>query len=331
MSVPLPKVPGAAAPCHVLPPDAVASVHDAAALFTAPRNPPQAADPTPHAASPGTAGRTWRRIRRERAAMAGGVIVGLFMLMALFAPLLATHDPTVQNLEVALMPPGAAHWLGTDSFGQDMYSRLLYGARLALGIGFASVALGLAGGLVIGLVAGLVGGWVEWALMRLVDAILAFPEIILAIAFVAVLGMGVDKVIYALAISFVGPFARIVRSDVLQVKARPFVEAAQLMGVPRTALILRHLLPNVLPSLMVQAGIRISTAILLESGLSFFGIGVVPPTPDWGLMIAEGRAFITMAPWISTVPGVALAVLLVGLTLLGDGLRDAFAPRSEGR
>jgi ABC-type dipeptide/oligopeptide/nickel transport system permease subunit len=317
------SLPGGTPARPVLPADAEASVHDAAALFAAPGS----SAPPPS----GALARTWRRIRRERSAVIGLCIVGAFALLALFAPLIATHDPTEQNLEHALMPPGAEHWLGTDSFGQDMYSRLLYGARLALGIGFASVGLGLAGGMVIGLVAGLVGGWVEWALMRLVDAILAFPEIILAIAFVAVLGLGIDKVIYALAISFVGPFARIVRSDVLQVKSRPFVEAAGLMGVPQTALIVRHLLPNVMPSLLVQAGIRISTAILLESGLSFFGIGVVPPTPDWGLMIAEGRAFITMAPWISGVPGIALAVLLVGLTLLGDGLRDAFSPRSEGR
>lgn len=275
--------------------------------------------------------RGWRPIRRQRSAMLGLAIVGVFAVLAVFAPLLSPYDPVLQDLEHALQAPDAAHWLGTDSFGQDVLSRLLYGARLALFIGFASVALGLAGGLAIGLISGLVGGWVEWALMRLVDAILAFPEIILAIAFVAVLGMGVDKVIYALAISFVGPFARIVRSDVLQVKARPFIEAARLMGVPSSRIILRHLLPNVMSSLMVQAGIRVSTAILLESGLSFFGIGVVPPTPDWGLMIAEGRGFITMAPWISGFPGVALAVLLIGLTLLGDGLRDAFDPRSQGR
>ena len=275
--------------------------------------------------------RTWRPIRRQRNAVAGLAIVGLFVLLATFAPLLALHDPTAQDFEAALQGPSPMHWLGTDSFGQDVYSRLLYGARLALAIGFASVALGLLGGVVIGLLAGLLGGWVEWALMRLVDAILAFPEIILAIAFVAVLGMGTDKLVYALAISFVGPFARIVRSDVLQVKARPFIEAARLMGVSQPHIVVRHLLPNVLSSLMVQAGIRISTAILLESGLSFFGIGVVPPTPDWGLMIAEGRGFITMAPWISGFPGVALAILLIGLTLLGDGLRDAFDPRSEGR
>jgi ABC-type dipeptide/oligopeptide/nickel transport system permease subunit len=139
------------------------------------------------------------------------------------------------------------------------------------------------------------------------------------------------NVIYALGIAFIGPFARIVRSDVLQVKARPFVEAARLMGVSQTRIILRHLLPNVAPTLLVQAGIRIGTAILLESGLSFFGVGVVPPTPDWGLIISEGRAFITLAPWISGIPGAALAVLLIGLTLVGDGLRETFDPRADAR
>lgn len=275
--------------------------------------------------------RYWQPVRRQPTAIAGLVIVGLFAFMALFAPWLSTHDPIVQNFTDALQGPSLSHFLGTDSFGQDVLSRVLHGTQLALGIGVASVALGMAGGMLIGLVAGLAGGKVEWALMRVVDALLAFPEIILAIAFVAVFGMGVDKVIYALAVSFIGPFARIVRSDVLQVKALPFIEAAQLMGVPRVQIILRHLLPNVAPSLLVQAGIRISTAILLESGLSFFSIGVVPPTPDLGLMIAEGRAFITMAPWISGFPGAALAILLVGLTLLGDGLSNAFNPRSQGR
>lgn len=275
--------------------------------------------------------RYWSPIRRQPSAVIGLVIVCMFVLLALLAPVIATHDPTLQNLERALQPPNAENWLGTDSFGQDLYSRMLYGARLALAIGFASVGLGLCGGMFIGLVSGLMGGWVEWALMRIVDAILAFPEIIIAIAFIAVLGMGIDKVIYALAISFVGPFARIVRSDVLQVKTRPFIEAARLMGVSQARIIIRHLLPNVMPTLLVQGGIRVSTAILLESGLSFFGIGVVPPTPDWGLIISEGRAFITMAPWISGVPGAALVVLLIGLTLLGDGLREAFDPRSQER
>ncbi len=275
--------------------------------------------------------RWWVPIRRQPSAIAGLLIVGAYLVMAVCAPFLATHDPVLQDFSVALQPPNGEHWLGTDSFGQDVYSRVLYGARLALWIGFASVSLGLLGGMSIGLIAGLVGGPIEWALMRLVDSILAFPEIILAMAFIAVLGLGVENLIYALGVSFIGPFARIVRSDVLQVKALPFIEAAQLMGVSSWRIILRHLLPNVMSSLLVQAGIRISTAILLASGLSFFGIGVVPPTPDWGLIIAEGRGFITMAPWISGFPGAALAILLIGLTLLGDGLRNALNPNSEGR
>jgi len=266
---------------------------------------------------------------RQRSAMAGLVILAIYVAAAVFAPWLATHDPTAQDLMAALQGPSAAHWLGTDSYGQDLYSRLLYGAQLALIIGFASVALGLFVGVAVGLAAGLMGGRTEWVLMRIVDGLLAFPELILAMAFMAVLGLGTENVVYALALSFVGPFARMTRGDVLQVKNQPYIEAARLMGVPTAAVIWRHVLPNVVSPILVQAGMRISIAILLESGLSFLGIGVVPPTPDWGLMIAEGRAFITMAPWISGVPGLALAILLVALNLLGDGLRDAFDPNTQ--
>ena len=276
----------------------------------------------------------WKRrflqpLLRQRSAMAGLAIIAIYVFAAVFAPWLATHDPTAQDLMAALQGPSAAHWLGTDSYGQDLYSRLLYGAQLALIIGFASVALGLLVGVTIGLAAGLMGGRTEWVLMRIVDGLLAFPELILAMAFMAVLGLGTENVVYALALSFVGPFARMTRGDVLQVKNQPYIEAAQLMSVPTAAIIWRHVLPNVISPILVQAGMRISIAILLESGLSFLGIGVVPPTPDWGLMIAEGRAFITMAPWISGVPGVALAILLVSLNLLGDGLRDAYDPTTQ--
>jgi len=276
----------------------------------------------------------WKRrflqpLVRQRTAMIGLAILLVYVLAALLAPWLATHDPTAQDLAAALQGPSAAHWLGTDSYGQDLYSRLLYGAQLALIIGFASVALGLIVGVPIGLAAGLMGGRTEWVLMRIVDGLLAFPELILTMAFMAVLGLGTENVVYALALSFVGPFARMTRGDVLQVKNQPYIEAAQLMGVPTAAIIWRHVLPNVVSPILVQAGMRISIAILLESGLSFLGIGVVPPTPDWGLMIAEGRAFITMAPWISGVPGVALAILLVSLNLLGDGLRDAYDPNTQ--
>ena len=266
---------------------------------------------------------------RQRTAMIGLAIILAYVLAALLAPWLATHDPTAQDLAATLQGPSGAHWLGTDSYGQDLYSRLLYGAQLALIIGFASVAIGLIAGVAIGLAAGLMGGRTEWVLMRIVDGLLAFPELILAMAFMAVLGLGTENVVYALALSFVGPFARMTRGDVLQVKNQPYIEAARLMGVPTVAIIWRHVLPNVVSPILVQAGMRISIAILLESGLSFLGIGVVPPTPDWGLMIAEGRAFITMAPWVSGVPGVALAILLVALNLLGDGLRDAFDPNTQ--
>lgn len=276
----------------------------------------------------------WKRrflqpLLRQRSAMAGFAIIAVYVFAAVFAPWLATHDPTAQDLMASLQGPSAAHWLGTDSYGQDLYSRLLYGAQLALIIGFASVALGLVVGVAIGLAAGLMGGRTEWVLMRIVDGLLAFPELILAMAFMAVLGLGTENVVYALALSFVGPFARMTRGDVLQVKSQPYIEAARLMGVSTAAIIGRHVLPNVVSPILVQAGMRISIAILLESGLSFLGIGVVPPTPDWGLMIAEGRGFITMAPWISGVPGVALAILLVALNLLGDGLRDAFDPTTQ--
>lgn len=274
--------------------------------------------------------RAWRLLRQQRKAMAGGLIVLVFVFAAAFAPLLAPYAPTEQNFADAMQAPSAAHWMGTDSFGQDILSRIFYGARSALWIGFASVSLGLAVGVAVGLFAGLRGGRVEWVLMRFVDGLLAFPELIMAMAFMAVLGLGMGNVILALALSFVGPFARTVRADVLQVKARPYIEAARLMGVPEREIVLRHVLPNIASPILIQAGMRISIAILLASGLSFLGLGVVPPTPDWGLMIAEGRGFISMAPWMAGMPGLALALLLVGLNLLAEGLRDALDPRTRG-
>lgn len=292
--------------------------------------PPCAAAEPPIARIARTLARVWRRLRQQRKAVAGGAIVLAFVLAALCAPWLAPYGPTEQNFADAMQGPSWTHPMGTDSFGQDILSRTLYGARSALWIGFGSVALGLAVGVAVGLIAGLRGGRVEWALMRVVDGLLAFPELIMAMAFMAVLGLGMGNVILALALSFVGPFARTVRADVLQVKARPFIEAARLMGVPEREVILRHVLPNVAAPILIQAGMRISIAILLASGLSFLGLGVVPPTPDWGLMIAEGRGFVAMAPWMSGMPGLALATLLVGLNLLAEGLRDALDPRSGG-
>jgi len=279
-------------------------------------------------APPARARRAWQRLRAQRKAVVGLSIVLVFVLAALAAPLLSPYGPTDQDFVNAMQPPSAAHWLGTDSFGQDLYTRLLYGARSALWIGFASVAVGLTGGVALGLLAGLRGGRTEWLAMRIVDGLLAFPELIMAMAFMAIFGLGLSNVIYALGLSFIGPFARMVRADVLQVKQRPYVEAARLMGVAPRDIVMRHILPNIASPILIQAGMRVSIAILLGSGLSFLGLGVVPPTPDWGLMIAEGRGFITMAPWISGIPGLALAILLIGLNLLAEGLRDALDPRT---
>jgi ABC-type dipeptide/oligopeptide/nickel transport system permease subunit len=292
---------------------------------------PAAEQAAPAARMTAHACRAWVLLRGQRKALAGGAIVLLFLLAAVFAPWLAPYPPAEQNLADVMQGPSAAHWLGTDSYGQDVLSRILHGGRSALWIGFASVALGLAAGVPLGLLAGLRGGRVEWAVMRVVDGLLAFPELIMAMAFMAVLGLGMGNVVYALGLSFVGPFARMVRADVLQVKSRPYVEAARLMGVPGRDIVLRHVLPNIAAPILVQAGMRVSIAILLGSGLSFLGLGVVPPTPDWGLMIAEGRGFISMAPWMSGMPGLALAMLLIGLNLLAEGLRDALDPHTRGQ
>jgi peptide/nickel transport system permease protein len=256
------------------------------------------------------------------------VVVAVFVLSAAFAPWVAPFSPLDQDLASFMSPPlSDGHILGTDSFGRDLLSRAIYGARYALAIGFGAVLIGACGGLVIGMSAGLSGGVVEWALMRFIDALLALPSLIMAIAFISILGQGVDKVILAVGVALIGPFSRTVRADVLQVKAQAFVEAAGLMGVKRLAIVRRHILPNVIYPLAVQATIRISYAVLVSSGLSFLGIGVAPPTPDWGLMIAEGRSFVSFAPWIAGVPGTALAILLIALSVMGDGVREQFDPK----
>lgn len=256
------------------------------------------------------------------------VIVAMFVLSATFAPLVAPHPPLDQDMTSFMSPPFSEnHLLGTDSFGRDLLSRTIYGARYALAIGFGAVIIGASGGLIFGMAAGLSGGMVEWALMRFIDALLALPSLIMAIAFISILGTGVDKVILAVGVALIGPFSRTVRADVLQIKAQAFVEAASLMGVKRLAIVWRHILPNVIFPLAVQATIRVSYAVLVSSGLSFLGIGVAPPTPDWGLMIAEGRSFVSFAPWIAGVPGTALAILLIALSVFGDGVRERFDPK----
>ncbi|MGH2393849.1 MAG: ABC transporter permease [Candidatus Limnocylindria bacterium] len=269
------------------------------------------------------------RFCANRGAVAGAIIVALFVVVSVLAPVLAPYDPLAQDHTAAFQGPSWPHWLGTDSFGRDMLSRILYGARISFIVGFASVGAAMVVGVLMGLIAGHYGGVVDAILMRIVDGLLAFTPLVLAIAFIAVLGLGLQNVILALAATFAGMFARVTRGDVLNIKGEPFVEAAQLMGVGAAGVIFRHLLPNVLSPIIVQFGLNLAVAILLESGLSFLGLGVPPPDPDLGLMIAEGRGFIVMAPWISGFPGLALVVIIVGLNLFGDGLRDALDPKSQ--
>jgi len=271
--------------------------------------------------------RWWRRFARNRGAVFGLAVFIAIVLMALFANVLAPYDPLAQGVGPANQGPTWKHWAGTDSFGRDMLSRIVYGARVALVVGIVAVLLAMVVGVTLGLVAGYYGGWADAVIMRVMDGLFAFPIIILAIAMMAVMGFGVKNVIIAVAVGFIAPFARVTRADVLAVKEEPYIEAARLAGVSRPAIIARHVLPNVLAPIIVQAALRVSGAIITESGLSFLGLGPPPPTPVWGSMIAEGRNFIVMAPHVSTFPGIALMLAIVGLNLLGDGLRDTLDPR----
>jgi ABC-type dipeptide/oligopeptide/nickel transport system permease subunit len=271
--------------------------------------------------------RWWRRFARNRGAVFGLGVLVVIVVTSVFAPLLAPYDPLAQGVGPALQGPSLDHWAGTDSFGRDLLSRIIYGARIALIVGVVSVALAMLIGVTLGLAAGYYGGWLDIVVMRIMDGLFAFPIIILAIAMMAIMGFGVLNVIIAVAVGFIAPFARVTRADVLAVKEEPYVEAARLAGVSRPAIIVRHVLPNVLAPIIVQAALRVSGAIITESGLSFLGLGPPPPNPVWGSMIAEGRNFIVMAPHVSTFPGIALMLAIVGLNLLGDGIRDTLDPR----
>jgi ABC-type dipeptide/oligopeptide/nickel transport system permease subunit len=279
------------------------------------------------AAPAGGLRRWWRRFARNRGAVFGLAVLAVIVLMSVFAPVLAPYDPIAQGVGPPLQRPSIEHWAGTDSFGRDLLSRIIYGARIALIVGVVSVVLAMVIGVTLGLAAGYYGGWLDIVVMRVMDALFAFPIVILAIAMMAVMGFGVINVIIAVGVGFIAPFARVTRADVLAVKEEPYVEAARLAGVSAPAIIARHVLPNVMAPIIVQAALRVSGAIITESGLSFLGLGPPPPTPVWGSMIAEGRNFIVMAPHVSTYPGIALMIAIVGLNLLGDGLRDTLDPR----
>jgi ABC-type dipeptide/oligopeptide/nickel transport system permease subunit len=271
--------------------------------------------------------RLWRRFRRNKGAVFGLGVFLAIVFMALFADLISPYNPLVQNYTRIMEGPSIDHWLGTDSFGRDMLSRIIYGARIALIVGILAVLLALVVGVTLGLISGYYGGVIDTVIMRVMDGLFAFPILILAIALMAVMGFGVRNVIIAVAVVSIAPFARVTRGDVLAVREEPYIEAARLAGIGNTAIIFRHVLPNVLAPIIVQGALRVSAAIITEAGLSFLGLGPQPPTPVWGSMIAEGRNFIILAPHISTFPGIALMLAVVGLNLFGDGLRDTLDPK----
>ena len=269
----------------------------------------------------------WLRFRKNRLALIGLALVLMLVLAATLAPWLALHDPTRQSLIEKRARPGAKYLLGADEFGRDIHSRVIYGSRVALLVGVVSVLIALAGGLVLGTAAGFTGGWLDTVVMRVVEILLAFPYLLLALAIVAMLGPGVLNTTLAVGIWGVPAVTRMVRGSVLALRETEYVGAARALGAPAPAVLRRHVLPNVLPGLVVYATLFMANAILLEAALSFLGLGVQPPTASWGLMVSTGRDVLLVAPHVATVPGLAIMVAVLGFNLVGDGLRDALDPR----
>jgi peptide/nickel transport system permease protein len=273
-----------------------------------------------------------RRLLRHRGAVAGLLVILLFFAAALLAPSLSPYDPLAQNLDRRLQRPSWAHPLGTDDFGRDVLSRVMYGAQVSLSIGFLSIGIAVGGGLVLGLLAGFytTGAWgrlIETLIMRTSDILLAFPAVLLAIAIVTAFGPGLRNAMLAIAIIYLPRFIRIVRAAILVEKEQPYIEAGQALGMSHRRVLFGHLLPNVMSPVIVQATLGLAEAIIEAAALSFLGLGATPPTPEWGAMLAEGRSYLRLAPWVTFFPGMAIFLVVVSFNLLGDGLRDALDPR----
>ncbi|MBX5464438.1 MAG: ABC transporter permease [Clostridia bacterium] len=267
-----------------------------------------------------------RRFRQNRQALVGLGILAVLLLAALLGPLLSPYDPYSQDLAHAFVRPGAAHPLGTDYLGRDIATRLAVGGRLSLLIGLLSVAIGLVAGVPLALLSGYWGGWIDLVIQRLTDVLLSFPSILLALGLVAVLGVGVQNVIVAVGISTVPLFIRVTRSAVLSVREQLYVEAARALGASSARILARHVLPNVLAPVIVQATLSVGLAILNAAGLGFLGLGVQPPAAEWGTMLGEGRNYIFSAPYVTTFPGLVIFLAVLAFNLVGDGLRDALDP-----
>jgi len=270
-----------------------------------------------------------RHLRKNRIAMIGLFIIVLFVLCAVFAPLITKYDPTATNFGKALSKPSVQHWLGNDELGRDLFSRILFGARISLIIGLISVAIGLILGVPIGALTGYFGGKLDLFAQRAIDIMIAFPGILLAIIVVTVLGVGVENVMIATGIASVPVYARLVRGSVLSIKKMGYISAAKALGIGEAAIIFFHVLPNCFGPVIVQSTFQVATSILWAAGLGFLGLGAQPPLPEWGAILAKGRVYMRVAPHLTTYPGLAIFLMVLGFNLLGDGLRDALDPRSR--
>ncbi|OGP73301.1 MAG: hypothetical protein A2V86_16320 [Deltaproteobacteria bacterium RBG_16_49_23] len=269
----------------------------------------------------------WRRLKRNRAAMMGGMIVFLFVFVAILAPWISPYPPNEGDLSKRLKPPSKEHLLGTDALGRDQLSRVIFGARISLQIQVVAVFIALIIGTLLGMVGGYYGGTFDNLIMRLMDILLAFPGIFLAISIIAVLGPGLNNLMLAAGIYSIPQFARIVRGSVLSLKEKEFIEAARAVGENDLNILFRYLLPNSMAPIIIQTTLRMATVLLTASGLSFLGLGVQPPTPEWGAMLSTARAYMITAPHVATVPGLAIMLVVMGFNLFGDGLRDSLDPR----
>ena len=271
--------------------------------------------------------RAMRRLLRRKGAVLGLCVIVLLVTLALFAPLLSPYDPTLQTWSAVRKPPSALHWFGTDDVGRDVLSRVIYGARASLSAGLISVVIALLVGVPVGLVSGYAGGFIDALFGRITDALLACPFLILAIALAAFLGPSLSNAMIAIGITTTPIFIRLTRAQVMTVKVEDYVEAARAVGNPHWRIVLVHILPNILPALLVQATLSIAIAIIAEASLSFLGLGQQPPVPSWGSMLNSAQRFLVSAPWMAVWPGLAIFLTVLSFNLVGDGVRDALDPR----
>lgn len=269
------------------------------------------------------------RFKKNKRAVIGLWIVVVFVLLAILAPIIAPYDPLTQNMETTLESPSITHILGTDEFGRDIFSRILYGAQISLAIGFVGVLIALVAGIILGTISGYFGGLIDSLTMRVIDVFMAFPSFLLALAIVSILGPGMINVMIAIGIFAIPDFSRIARSAVISVKNMEYIEATKAMGGNNFRIIVKHVIPNCISPIIVIASMRIATAIITAAGLSFLGMGAQPPTPEWGAMLSSGREYLRVAPHLSTFPGIAIMLLVLGFNMLGDGIRDALDPKMK--